>query len=448
MKESKRPVWILLVILGLPCLGLLVFGGAYALRKFDYGPASRELDEAVAAYRAAGMPWEAGEVHPRPPKPEENAADGLRAAMATFDDKRLQRERKEMEAALDSRDLVKAGSLLSPHRQALALATKAVEKPRLDFGRDWDYGARLDFSEVGPLRNLIRALALRAELLAASGKDSEAMQDLQTASRLAERIGQESGLIQLLTGIAGERIVSDAALRCATHMQARPGSLERLAKSLGDAREWDLEFALRAEAYLGISTIRNLRYHGRLIKKDEEGPAPEPMDEKQLVRTGVPEGKMQRAYMARMLQYWTAAKSEMDKHPDDRIEKVKALDTLTREWDERRGLSYLMNAILVPVFSQTGISITRAQAERIATRELLTALIQQGRTGKYPTSVDSMDPFAPSSRLKVKSISGGLVIYSVGPDGVDNGGINQSELRTEDRSTGYDVSVKFPPRPR
>lgn len=449
MKDrSKRPVWILFGILSLPCLGLIGVGAFFGLKYYDYGPASSELEKAVADYRASGMPWEAKQVVPSKPAPEVNAAEELKEAIANFDEVRFKKELKALQSDLDTSNFASAIQKLGRYQRALSQSLAASKKPRLDFERDWDMGANLPFSENGPIRYLVRALTARAELNAARGKDDDAIKDLQVADSLARKMGQESGLVSMLLSISSARVVSDAAVRCATYMEARPQSLEMMVKLLDDSFTWDLEFSLRGEAYMAISTIRNLRYFKHLIEKGEEKSEQESLDPSQLVRSGVPEDTISRAYLARVLQYWVAAKATMDRHRDDPPKMWKALETMTNEWEERKGLSYLLNAIMTPVTSQVGISIQRTIAERRAARELILALSHRTQSGKFPQSVTSIDPFT-SKPLQVKPLAKGIKIYSVGSDLMDNGGINQADLPAgADKSKGWDVSVEFPPPKR
>ncbi len=67
------------------CGGIGVGGWRAFERWYDFRPAAAELPAAERAYRAAGMPWEAWDLAPRPPvAPGENGAAAMREAAAWF----------------------------------------------------------------------------------------------------------------------------------------------------------------------------------------------------------------------------------------------------------------------------------------------------------------------------------------------------------------------------
>ena len=440
----RRGLWIglgaLLAVAALGIFGLYRVATIY----WDFGGAAGELPAAVAEYRAKGLPFVASDLFPTPVPKGENAVPAIRAAIAalpknTNDLAKAQREPEE-----------NADATLARYTKPLALAAAARNRERVDFGRDWDLGPNVLFPEYAGLKSLAKAAALRAARLARKGDDDDALRDLSLVRRLGFWVGGEPTLIGLLVRLAIEAIALNAAERCLVTAVKAPARIARYEAWLRDApAPPSFGDALRGEMFLGVATVRNLDLlggvdaFGRL--PDGDGVEPPPLDPARLRRSGVPEGTKERAFLMRHLRYWTRAFDETDGLKAS-PEKIGAqLDRSYKALEEKKGLSYVLLRILVPVFSQAGTAVVNLSAKRAVEAGFAEALGVHARTGRWPASVSGVDPFT-GGPLHVRS-GKNFRVWSVGRDRKDDGGILRREAPKKSGAT-FDEVAAYPPVPR
>ncbi|MGI8924834.1 MAG: hypothetical protein ACR2HJ_12560 [Fimbriimonadales bacterium] len=425
--------------MALVCL-CVVSGGYiyYRLReRFDFFDAESELESAVSEYRASGMPWEAKDLMKgRTVAPEDNAADLVRKAIAQFDLKKFNAEKEALLDLLDRKQLDAVDRRLAAYAPALEALDPALKRASLDFGRDWDYGVHVELPEYAPIKQLVNTLCIRARLRAARREDAAMAHDLSRARRLTEMAGMEPHLVTMLFRIACERIVNDAVRRCA-HGALKSG-LERLRQVVErPIMQPQLLYALKGEAYIGIATLRNERSGDRSVR-----------DPFEIQRSGLPSNWHWRGMMVRHLQVWTRAKREMDRFANDPIALGSALNRIEAELSGRRGASYALAEIMFP-HTQAVPAAVALHADRVATAALLQALLVRADTGQLPDLLadipgEWIDPFSRKPLL-LRRKGDSILIYSVGPDGRDDGGVPR---RKGDDLNGWDVVASHPPLPK
>ena len=408
-------------------------------RYVDFRPAARELPAAVRAYRAAGLPWTAREVVPEPPpKPEENAAPGLRKGGAAMVEGKWKAGYRPLQKAADAGRWDEVAKGIAPFESALAKLTAASEKPRADFARDWDLGPKLDFPEIAGMKAGVQALALRAELRAHRGEGAAAVADLAAALRLCPLIQSDPTMLALFVRISGEVFAFDSIRRVAVEDPALLPAL--IAEIQRPSAPFDFARALRGEAYTSVVVPRNLD----LYSKGEDGEEVPP-DPKTLRRDGLPPNPISRAFMTRGLQFWAKIAAAERRYPNDPVALDAEMSRLSDAEDAKPGVSRMMNAMLAPSYSTAATSVPRAEAQRGVTLAYLRALNARSRTGTLPKPlVSGSDPFGHPYRAKLTV--NGFRIWSVGPDGKDDGGVARSEQRGPGAKTD-DIVAIFPPPP-
>jgi hypothetical protein len=449
--EKSRKVLIGWVV------GVLLFcglGGWATWRFSDFGQADAELDRAIADAKAAGLPWVAEDMNPKPPvKDEENAAPFITRAL------KLRTQSGSIKSALskfkqaqtDFDEPGKADSLkeLGP---MMAMARQAGDQPRCDFKRDWDQGAWLLLPEFAVEKDLCKLLSAQAVIEAKAGQTANALKDLRRAVRIGEHGGSEPILIGAMVGIACDAIALRGAEQIAEAWHGDAGRLSVLRKALSDlGPEPDFMYALRGEVYMGISVNRNLRGIRDLVAlnsladggdSSEKYPKPD-----KLVRDGKPQTVFGRIFLCRHLQMWT----RVWKDPgltNDPLAIGKKLDEIQAK-EEQAGWSHLLNRILMPVFTQAGQAVVKMHATRSVGRGLVAALEFKARQGAYPKSLaeagfEELDPFS-GKPLGLIVDGDKCRVYSVGPDRKDNHGLRQSERPTGiNASDDYDVVASYP----
>lgn len=453
MEYRKRILLIFGIVGSVTCCGLgglaIYVGGKY----FDFGYASHEAGAAVAAYRKSGLPWEAKDLAPNPPiTTQENAAPLLKKAGAAFDLKQFNLDKKRIAKELDSNLLDQADKSLARYSKGLDLAVLAAKKPSVDFKRDWDMGPLLLFPEYAEIKNECLALCYRAELKSKHKGFPGALADLTAARGLARLAGQDPTFIALLVKLACEKFTLDAVQRIASAADGNQAALDLVSKAIQDS-ESHPTFAnnLVAEAYMGLAAVRNQSVFNKNKEREDRGEPPIPINPDELVRSGLPENFMARAMAVRFLQEWTEFKPQIDRFHDDPLRLGAEMKKITDKWQAKPGASNILAIILMPVYDSIGKSVANVEAQTRCTSALIAALQIKARTGALPTSIAQIpgtwtDPFS-GRPLLVRSQPGGIRIYSVGPNGADDGGFRMHERKTGD-PTSWDIVAAYPPLPR
>lgn len=430
------------VLLALVAVGAVVVIYRLALIRWDFGVAAGELPQTIRDYRAADLPWNAGDIE-TPVRSEENAAPLLRQAI------RLMPGKAADEAF--SKRFQSGTADPTPYAQALRLVHEAVKKPKLDFRRDWDLGPELLFTEYSPVRRLCTAFAVRAEGRAARNDDAGALRDLEDARRLAVLIGSEPVVISPLVGAASEALVLRGAQKC---MAKAARDSERLVAY----RAWlavptslpDLNLALRGDLYRIVTMSRNfdqLGVGGGLNPQNDidafanEGPMPTIVPR----RDGVPGNLRSQAYMARALQMWTelARTTNGLKAPPEMVGAQARV--IGGKYENAKGLSHGLDAILFPVFIQFSRTNLLTRSRRAVTLALADAMILHARSGRWPTATSTSDPLGDGP-LKVRFDGKRFRVWSVGRDGKDDGGLTREDGSPGHKFSDDEVAV-YPPIP-
>jgi hypothetical protein len=449
--EFRKRILVGFGVLGsVMCCGIGGFGYFYAERHLDFFSASREAESAAAAYRKAGLPWEAKDIAPNPPvTTQDNAQPLLKTAEAKFDQRSLNAIRLTVGRDLDAGAIALVTKKLAPFDGALDLAAQASRKPRVDFHRDWDLGAGLLFPEYASSKAFVAGLCLRAELKAQRKDFQGVAADLAAAMKIGWFVGQEHIIISLLVQLACERYVLDSAQRVAATAMGNRNALDLIANAITEPGA-PPNFAdnLQGEAYIHLATLRNLHILGRNTDRENRGEPPIPVSPSELQRSGLPDDIMSRSAATRFLQAWTEIKPLMVRYHDDPEKLATGIKGITTGLESRSGLSNYLVTLLLPEYTYVGRSIVTLQARRRTTEALIAALQTQARTGKMPTRIEeipgsSIDPFSGKA-LRLKLQKGGLRIYSVGSNRTDDGGLESREMKNGKRDDG-DIVAAYPP---
>ena len=457
MKRPPARRWIIgcSVIGGIALCGI---GGTllfFAAKFVDVGQASGEAEKAAVAYRKAGFAWEQKDLTKGFEVPDsDNAAPLLNVAIANFNEKKFNPVIKPLLRAADTKKYDEVETGLKPFNKGLDLAIVASNKKGLDFHRDWDMGPQLLFPEFATAKGLVKGLCLRAQVEFGQHQIDKGIADLRTSWKIGSLIGHEPTIISLLVQIAIKRIALDAVQRCAYIAQTDRAALTKLESFLNEPSPApDFGYALRGEAYMGLTVVRNLDNFGglsRLSSSGDDAPMP-PVKPSDLIRTGIPTGMMNRAFATRHFQAWTKSAESMEPFKGDPIKMSNAMEAVSEEISNKKTVSNLLNIILFPVFSQAGMSVVTLEAESRVTRALLAAMKIRSTTGKFPLGLSDIpgkwvDPFN-GQPVKILHDGESFRVYSVGPNLKDDGGVVRSELH-HDPFTAYDIAACFPPRER
>lgn len=409
------------------------------------------LQGAVQDYRKVGLPWTRDEVQPKVNLPEsENAAPIISTAEIDVNGTERSAEiANGWRYAVDRNDAA-VQAILTKYAHTLDLAKLAAGKRFADFHKDWDFGPDVTFTELSATKSLVRLLTLRALYAAQHGNFSSCMADLGDGWRLATLVGKEPTVISLLVEIAAWAIIDDAVQHVTFELRNNQSGLSALKSEVAKMTgEPDFGLAIRGEAYMGLAILRNGSvFRNRVLRPNEESPPP--VDPRSLQRTGNPSGIIERVLGGKLLRTYIEEDEIGKKDRGNLVQLDKDLAALDQELEADHSINGLYRQVLAPVFSATGSAILRAKATRMLTAALVDAVLAKARTGAYPKSVNDLpgdwtDPFG-GNPLHMKQVGSQIRIYSVGPDLVDNGGFNRTEMSGKNTDQ-FDIVAACPPIP-
>ena len=372
-------------------------------------------------------------------------AGALIAADKEFDaeDSPLDREKDVM------REEVTA--FLARRAATLDLVRRAADRDTCRFTQDWSRPPiDLIFSEVQTIRSESRLLALAARRAAAEGRHADALADIIRIQRLSRHAAAAPILVSYLVGIALDR----EALTALADLLSRLGADDAALLDSPDVRDLvgrqlDLLPALYGEEAFGLSTFADFA-DGRMATRELIGP-----DQPGHARVAFDVGPVFRVFhlpgdldgyrrMMRAFQLLAEDREASSNYAETR-RRAEALEKNLA--DHRPGV---LSSLLLPAI--TSVLQARARSETLhrAAAVLVAATKQRLATGILPLEpaafdgpvpfVMPADPLAEvSAPLLMKRSDDGIAVYSVGPDGRDDGG--PAPLREEAEEGNDDVGL-------
>jgi hypothetical protein len=318
---------------------------------------------------------------------------------------------------------------LATQERGLALLRKAAALPGCSFAWDYSRGIELRLPELQQLRHGARLLALDARARAARRDGPSALADVAALFGIARHLN-EPILISIFLAAAVEEMGVRALEEVLAHTTPQPGQLAPLSASLGQGASYRTQvrraFQME-EAAMGLSSFAMLAGEntaecsqalGALCGEQAAGRvlcSP-------LYRVFFVPGDLA-AYRRTMGQMQElAARPYYESHED--------WAEFDRQFRRHRG------GVLTNLIIPAGPKCARRAAEVDALRQLarlaLAVTVYRAQEGKYPDTLNDLlpgyiaeipsDPF-DGKPLRSRPDGKGLVVYSIGPDLKDDGGV-------------------------
>lgn len=333
---------------------------------------------------------------------------------------------------------------------ALDRAVAATKMPAFGFERDYSQGVVTEFPEFSQLRSVPKWLSARAILLAKAGNELGMAEDLRAILKISDFADTDGILHGQLVAVAIENIAWRAAQDCLTIRNGSPGTIRAVRdamKSLGPVPS--IRTAMRYEYYFAMSLLLDL-----IEKRDPElleailtfGGGKWAGVSLPLVNTFLMEPGMLKANAKNVLETKRLTYLALPQDPLD-LPKVKAAfaaqaSRLAAKESNRE--FYLAQVMSEDLVERAGFFAQTAQ-QRHLVEILLRCLEERNRTGKFPAKLPVKGALATDlfdgGVLRYSVKSGRVKVYSVGPDGNDNGGIGPS---TSPGDGEHDIVVSFP----
>lgn len=445
-----------------PVIGL---GAMFVMAKLVAGGTLLFIDNAVTAEaRAAQAEATAMMLANLPPVPsdDDNAASLYRRVFADLAADTSEAE-SEVWPTLEGSPLTvqteSVTDLLGRHRSTIASLRQAADRPACRFTRDWTRpSAGMLLPEMTSLRRAARLLSLAARRAAVDGSAAEAMADVVRLRRLARHAAGEPLLISGLVGMAIDATADETLVAILPTL--RPSDLPLLDAEglLGDP--FDVTRWLLGEQAFGLSMFATLGTGsgpdpaGLLANGSEYGAAPAVPTLMLPYRVFLLPSDLAgyRAVMGEELLHCTT-------DAGDRSWPVshRRLEDLAARIKERP--PGIFTELITPALQGFAEAVTRSQARRKVVAALIAATRHRLETGSLPGSLTALvpgqlaampqDPFIGTSRAEEEPLrfvagSDWLTVYSVGVNGVDDGGPRDvaegDEQKTDD--VGYSMAIR------
>lgn len=320
-------------------------------------------------------------------------------------------------------ELDTAKDFLADHSEAMeAIRTAANAGGAARFPVDFRMGLNTLLSDTQETRQLARLLILDAYVSQRVGNDQQALQDIVDTFALADSLQYEPVMISQLVRIAIYSIASDAAKKLIIGCDWNDEHLAALqsAASKMNGRE-ALKLAMKGELAMGLSAIEQMP--GLIGFSDAS--------KKEIIR---------------LILETTAS---LDKPWHESLEEQQAiLNDFQSKTGMINGIRLRAAQMLFPATQKASEAGARCTAQQRCIIAALAAERYKLANNVYPNSLSDIpanllptgfttislsDTFTGTPLVYIKSDTG-IMVYSVGPDGVDDGGkiANSEDTRATD----------------
>jgi hypothetical protein len=345
--------------------------------------------------------------------------------------------------------------VLHDWRGALALLHEAASKPGYYVDRQYHRPTlEIQLSDLQNMRYMASVLALDGQDKAATGDLRGALQDINTRLAMARHVASEPLAMALMVSAGLEGNALNTLQGLLKRKKVSAADLATLRIENGSSYRKLLERALRMEEAVLLMTIYEVDTgQGQLSRVlfyacpsvDQEPPTDHPILDSVLTsvhRVFLLPGELD--VSQRLLR-------EMCEAVRKPYGKAKPL------WEECETQARFHGGILLnllnPATARWDEGARRADATRQAARLAVAAFLYREKNGHFPENLNDLtpefifslptDPF-DGKPMKLKRTDHGIVVYSVGPDMVDNGGAPFDSIKQTGDIT---FKVSSPPNP-
>ena len=356
------------------------------------------------------------------------------------------------------------GALLARHAGLLDTIRRAADMPACRFPRDWTRPSfDMLLAEVQSCRNEGRLLALAARHEAATGKPAAALADAVRLGRIGRQVGSEPILISHLVGIAIDATAlsvvadilptltpADAPLLDDPALRDLVASTPSLVRAINGEEAFGLSiFANFADGRQGIDDMGRLAGDPNVAILPQEEPFSLLIDPLSAVWRAFILPADIAGYRRRFEAYRQLVTGGVDQSRTW-PQTQKQIDGI--EAEIRAGPDGFLSRLIAPATDAVLRSQCMAVARHRAAEVLLATTRERLASGTHPASIDALvparlpsvprDPFTTDAPLRLKATPEELLIWSVGPDGEDDGGPRQEGVESDTDSD--DIGLRMP----
>lgn len=402
---------------------LAAFLAAFAADQWSVG----QLARAKARARAVGLAVQASDLMKPPPDPSVNAADDYQYADSVV--KSLSPDARRTVSGYvptSAQSLlmafgtekgpspVEVTAALSEWKAALRIVEQGTAKDQVVWKRDWTKSYDVVFPEYASIKMTVRALMMRAERALQQRDVEGAMHQFEVAERLCRHLYRERLILAPAVGMACFKIVYAQAGYLARYRNA---DFDRKILAFLDHRHTpDLRESLAAHTFIAIDFVPEYAKKSRYPGMDNP---PNPWLYKAL-RSGF----VQRGVQIRILERYRALMLGLPKDPNDLGAVRKAVVAFNRSFDEDLSIMGQITNMTMADRIMVDLFVYEQEVRRRAAK-IQVALEERYEPGHWPStlpkSIQQEDPWS-GKLLKYRRDLDGYRIYSVGENGIDDGG--------------------------
>lgn len=442
-EHRRRWPWVLFLLVALLLIGTF---GVYWV--WSTG-GERRLAHQVALYKAAGEPIELADFNVVGVSDEDNAVIDLRAAATSIDESTDHYKAfMQIDAALPL--TAKEADTIKAFASDNAAAFKSVDLAMTKKGIDWKIPFRSpaisillpDLNKQRQLSTLIQHDALAAH---ESGNDRQTMRDLRRIWFIGNAVDHQPVLISHLVATGIRSLAADLAQKTAPDLKigsgpidVPPAEIKAIIAMLLDEKESRAAYqrSLLGERAFELDAARCVA-DGRLSLSTITASAP--VRGNPLAMVGdVAARPMALADGLIMIRHTTAFRDATAKAQD--WQSFQAI--VPPPPPEVMGSPYrhMVARVMMPSFDRSMQTEFRMSfARRTGAIALATALYRADHDGKFPAKLEDLvptylpalpaDPMVTGGTLKYVAATTQPIVYSIGDDGIDQGGSEVSNSR-------------------
>lgn len=456
-KDRSGPRWIwrallvLLALLVIAHIGMNVTGG-------------RRLESELRKIKASGQPLSHADAAPPPVPDAENAAAlylyVFRQETGPIDPHRLLSPKEwrpisksflgpdeKAISSFGSGPTTKPGTwptaeqtkaAIARHTRDLALIRQASRMPYCRFPVNWQDGVKTILPHYAGLRDIVSLLAGKARFDAASGDSAAAFDDLETAARAIKQVCTGVTLIDELVRVSCVHIIASAlpdVLAATPPSKAQAHSLAAVLQPLGV--RGSLTTAMETERRSGIWMFDQVRRKGlwEWVTPLEPGRV---VPSKPLIWRMWPVLRYAAEPVIRIDQtyYLQYMQKQIDLTRKPYAESRTGYALADQELEKAPKYA-VVTRVVSPVFSHVNVRSDEGIAKANLMHAAMGLRIYQIEHGSYPSSLADLrkadwpvatDPFTGKDFVYRRE-GKGYIIYSLGPDQKEQGGLSLVEVR-------------------
>ena len=419
---------VLVIVLSVAAAIFLISG---FLRPFIDSP--RNVDAEIAKLRARGKPVAPEDLAPAPIPASQNAAVVYNEIFRLMHTRISEADQEKIGEFVNPRSGVRGVKLwedvrhiVERNRDLVGKVQAAVARPRCYFTLDWSKGADMPLPCQPEMRRLAQLITAAAIVRAKSGDMGGAVRALVLAFRTSEDISEQPLLGPQLVGVAIVSMASRASNDVLNHGGLTETEGDELFRALGEidiSSNW--KKALEGERAMGISVFEHYRGTHVRNKRNDPNSVYERIDKSEVA--DFMEGRDELRYLVLTDRQIKAF------HLPWRDKRTPRSDEHVR--CRLPGDPFLTAILMVPS-SRSRATRDIAIAQLAGVRTLVALRVYHDRYDRYPQTLTDLrdklgwklpqDIFSGKD-LIYKPQGHGFILYSIGPDLTDSGGVPQKK---------------------